>query len=211
MSSANTPPMSRIAGPAGRTAAALFLVLATATSGFAQANGDGEGAKLTLDRLYSMPSLIGTAPRGFAWSGDGRSLAFLWNDEGRNFRDVWVVDAEDPDAAPRRVTALPQMDVVPDDPQDPISVAEAETRAEGDGGVSSVIWHPDGDQVLLSFRGDLWLVPVGGASTQISDTEWRVRPAGQHGASRASPHTPPMERPWRSCAEAMYGRFPRTG
>ncbi len=38
--------------------------------------------KLSIERLYSLPNLIGTAPSGFAWSGDGRHLAFLWNDEG---------------------------------------------------------------------------------------------------------------------------------
>jgi dipeptidyl-peptidase-4 len=114
--------------------------------------------RLTLDRLYSLPHLIGTKPTGFAWSRDGSSLAFLWNDEGRNFRDVWVVDVDDPGLAPRRVTRMPAPEAEPTDPDDPFAVAEAEERAERNPGVTAVTWHPDGQQVLVTFRGDLWLV-----------------------------------------------------
>src|SRR5688572_5764058 len=60
----------------------------------------------TLDRLYSLPRLIGTAPRGFAWSGDSKRLAFLWNDEGTNFYDVWMLTVAAP--TPVRVTRMPR-------------------------------------------------------------------------------------------------------
>ena len=46
--------------------------------------------ELTLERLYSLPRLIGTAPTGIVWAPDSSRFAFLWNDEGTNFRDVWM-------------------------------------------------------------------------------------------------------------------------
>ena len=51
-----------------------------------------QNQRLTIERLYSLPRLIGTAPKGFAWSRDSQRLAFLWNDEGTNFYDVWTLD-----------------------------------------------------------------------------------------------------------------------
>lgn len=115
-------------------------------------------ARLTLERLYSLPDLIGTAPRGFAWSGDGRYLAFLWNDEGRGFHDVWMLDVEDPAGAPQRVTRMPHAWAPATESDDPVAAVEAAIRVERERGVSSIVWHPDGRHMLASFRGDLWLV-----------------------------------------------------
>ena len=157
-------------GSVVRAAAAGLLALAGTGAAVAQTVENAERGRLTIDRLYSLPSLIGTAPRGFSWSGDGSKLAFLWNDEGRDFRDVWIVAAENPDAGTRRVTALPSLSAVPTDAEDPVAVAEAETRADRDGGVSSVIWHPDGDRLLFSFRGDFWIVRPGQEPAQITAT-----------------------------------------
>jgi len=50
----------------------------------------------SLDRLYSLPRIIGTTPVSPAWSPDGRKLAFLWNDAGYDFRDVYVIDVAAP-------------------------------------------------------------------------------------------------------------------
>ena len=48
----------------------------------------------TIERLYSLPWLIGTQPKGFEWSPDSQQLAFLWNDDGGNFYDVWAADVK---------------------------------------------------------------------------------------------------------------------
>jgi dipeptidyl-peptidase-4 len=162
-------------GP-GLGAALCFVVLAMSVAGATPTFGQMSaapaqgGARLTLDRLYSLPSLIGTAPRGFAWSADGRYLAFLWNDEGRNFHDVWVLDVEDPDGAPERVTWMPQATAPATENSDPVAAVEAEIRAERDRGVSSVVWHPDGRRMLVSFRGDLWLVAMGAGPSRLTET-----------------------------------------
>ena len=160
----------------GRTRASWLLslaVLASATS----ANGeptnvdDSTGSRLTIERLYSLPHLIGTAPRDFAWSPDGRYLAFLWNDQGFNFRDVWMVDTEDPGLSPVRVTRMLQdKDGDAPDGDDSVAAAKAEERRERDPGVISVIWHPDGQQLLASFRGDLWLAAKGSEPKRLLET-----------------------------------------
>ena len=62
--------------------------------------------RLTLERLYSLPRLIGTEPKGFAWSRDSRRTVFLWNDEGTNFYDVWTLDVDNP--VPVRQTEMPR-------------------------------------------------------------------------------------------------------
>lgn len=133
-------------------------------------NPGAEALKLSIERLYSLPRLIGTAPTGFAWSSDGRYLAFLWNDEGYNFRDVWIVDVEDPDLAPERITRMPHTDLA-EHHQDPVDRAMALERAQGDPGVTSVIWHPDGQHLLIRFRADLWLIARGTEPRQLTETE----------------------------------------
>ena len=135
--------------------------------------------RLTIDRLYSLPHLIGTAPRGFSWSSHGHHLAFLWNDSGFNFRDVWTVDTQDPNLRPQRVTSMPQTDR-PDaaEVDDPLAQAQAQEKWERDSGVSSVTWHPGGENLLISFRGDLWHVGKGSEPLRVTETpERESRPA----------------------------------
>jgi len=126
-------------------------------------------AQLTIDRLYSLPHLVGTAPSALAWSADGRQLAFLWNDAGFNFRDVWVIDVEDPELVPTRVTSMPQTDRPdPSTVEDPLALAEAEETWERDSGVTAVAWHPDGTHLLVTFRGDLWRITRGFAPQRLT-------------------------------------------
>ena len=135
--------------------------------------------QLTIERLYSLPHLIGTAPGGSAWSADGRYLAFLWNDEGFNFRDVWMIDVEDPVMQPRRMTSMPQTDR-PDPAafESELALAEAQEKWERDSGVAAVLWHPDGTRLLASFRGDLWLIVENTEPRQLTHTPLpELRPA----------------------------------
>ena len=159
--------------------AALAAALA-ATAGLvappARADSPTE-QRLTIDRLYSLPHLIGNRPTGFSWSRDSGSLAFLWNDAGGNFRDVWVVDAASAEPVPRRVTRLPRLEADLPEDADPVELARARERLERDPGVTGVDWHPDGRRLLIEFRGDLWLVEAeaaginGGRPRRLTESE----------------------------------------
>ena len=106
-------------------------------------------AQLSLDRLYSLPSLIGTAPTRPVWSGDGGKLAFLWNDRGYPARDVWIVDLELESPAPMRVT-------------------NHASEAEGDRGIIDVVWHPDGEQLVYELEATLHSLRVGEAPEVVA-------------------------------------------
>jgi dipeptidyl-peptidase 4 len=135
------------------TALAAGLALTVASSLPAQ-----RPPEISIDAFYSSPSLIGTAPRGAAWSSDSRRVAFLWNDAGLNFLDVWMTDVET--ARPVRLTRLPAPTVSNDLGTDTLA-QRAAIAAELNSGVGGVFWHPDGERVLFSFRGELWSVRPG--------------------------------------------------
>lgn len=151
----------------------LLLTVAGVAAAAAETNADEleKARRLTLERLYSLPSLIGTEPAGFAWSADSRYLVFLWNDSGFPFRDIWLIDVEDPELTPQRVTAMSQTRRPdPTEFDSPLPMAEAEEAWEADGGIASVSWHPDGDRMLFSFRGDLWAVGRGGEPQRLTES-----------------------------------------
>ncbi|MEP7184526.1 MAG: prolyl oligopeptidase family serine peptidase [Rhodanobacter sp.] len=113
---------------------------------------------LTIERLYSLPWVIGTAPQNPQWSPDSRHLAFLWNNEGTNFMDVWMTDTTG--GKPVRVTSMPR----PDSPANPgtdFTKLEQVERAENDHGVSEVVWAPDGRRLVFNLHGRLYQVLPG--------------------------------------------------
>ena len=173
------------------TSAWRAATIAGVAAGFASARATTAGAQggpalpADLERFYSAPSLVGTAPRGVTWAPDGDRFAFLWNTEGTNFLDVYVATVAATGAVtPLRATVMPRSEVPP-------SIAAADgtplgfTRwpaqraalaAELDGGVSAVAWHPDGERLLVTFRGDLWTAAMptpGGAGPVRRLTETR--------------------------------------
>jgi dipeptidyl-peptidase-4 len=102
----------------------------------------------SLDRLYSLPRIIGTAPVEPAWSADGKTLAFLWNESGYDFRDVYLVGVDSP--KPRRLTSL----------------SPASPPPEGDRGVVDVSFHPDGTSVLFQRGSELFRVSTEGGTPE---------------------------------------------
>lgn len=134
------------------------------------ASATAESPRLTLERLYSLPHLIGTAPGGFAWSPDSTRLAFLWNDQGENFRDVWMVEISDPELNLRRLTRMPRP-AAEADANEPVAAARVAEHRERHPGVTSIAWHPDGRRLLASFEGDLWLVGGERGALRWTETE----------------------------------------
>ncbi len=121
----------------------------------------------SLDRLYSLPWLIGKEPRGFAWAPDSKRLAFLWNDDGSNFADVWVTDVVT--ARPTRITTMPRRDAMAASGSD-LGALQRNVAAEIDPGVGFVLWHPDGERLVFGYRADLYQVRVGAAPIRLTET-----------------------------------------
>ena len=114
-------------------AVCLALLSLSAT---AQTNGtNGETKKLDIDRLYSLPWLIGTTPKDFVWARDSQRVAFLWNDDGTNFYDVWITDVGS--GKPIRVTRMPRTEM-PTNPGTDVAKLEQVAAAETDAGVSAI-------------------------------------------------------------------------
>lgn len=125
--------------------AAISLLLGSLPPLYAQS------PEVSIERFYSLPHLIGTAPSGAAWSKNGRKLAFLWNDSGYDFKDVFVLDLSDPsNRIPVRITNL----------------SSASAPAEGDPGATEVSFHPDGSRLLFELRGALFLWTPGGGDPE---------------------------------------------
>lgn len=113
---------------------------------------------LSLDRLYRLPWITGTAPTEPRWSPDSARVAFLWNDDGGNFRDLWLADVKG--GPPRRVTALPRP-AAPATPGEDVAALAAVARAETDPGATSLAWAADGRTLVLGFHGRLYRVAEG--------------------------------------------------
>ena len=119
------------------------------------AEAAGQGRRLTVERIASLPSLIGTAPSSPVWSPDSSRLAFLWNDEALPFCDVWVVAATG--GAPERWTDMARDFPYPETlASDSIEALAERARARARSGVSGLTWTPDGQALIFAYRGDLF-------------------------------------------------------
>jgi len=121
---------------------------------------------LTIERLYTLPWVIGTKPEQPQWSPDSRRLAFLWNDEGTSFLDVWVADVAT--GKPERVTSMPRP-MMPAASAGNVELLEQVERAETDHGISSVVWAPDGRHLLFLLHGKLFEVEPGSQPQRIAE------------------------------------------
>ncbi len=114
----------------------------------------GQTQDLTVENaVTSLPSLIGTSPSGLAWSPDGSQLAFVWNDEGMPFRDVWIVSARG--GEPRRITDLKGDAPPPAEDSGSMEAMKRDLRYRTRGGVSQVVWTPDGERLIFTCEGHL--------------------------------------------------------
>ncbi len=144
-------------------ASALALFISGCDGGDERARDADPGTtedapRLDLDRLYSLPSLIGTTPGLATWSSDGEWIAFAWNDGARPFRDVWVYSPYSEEL--RRVTT------------------HADERPEDSlhRGISEIAWLGADDAGLAYvLDGDLHLVDLAGMSERIEQGRERIR------------------------------------
>lgn len=122
--------------------------------------------RLEINRLYTLPWVIGSAPKNFVWSADSRSLAFLWNDEGMPFRDVWMTNRDA--VKPVRITKMPRPEASVK-PGNDLEKMQQSADAEMDAGVSRVVWSPDQQRLLFLLKSRLYAVKPGSRPELLTD------------------------------------------
>ncbi len=138
----------------------LVLVILAVSPRVSTAQGGAPA--LTVERVASLPSLIGTPPSAVTWSPDGTRLAFLWSEGGTPFRDLWIVQGDG--RGLRRVTTMQTTDPAAPPPDGPGTDAlAARVAARARGGISEIVW--DGpDALLLVHRARLFRVRLAGGA-----------------------------------------------
>ena len=172
--------------------AVVVLVAVFAAVDARAAIAQGARSPLTIERLTSGRSLIGTAPAAPLWSPTSRHLAFLWNDQGQPQRTLWLVDRDG--IAPRRLLPETLTAAVTDHAWLPDGSAVVFVQAGDlfraavtsgmpmrlttDGGdKSDLAIAPDGRQLTYLSGGDLYSLTIG-AATPVRLTSVAVAPIG---------------------------------
>src|SRR3984893_7528027 len=125
---------------------ALFLLAFCAPPSAAQQPATS-GKALTVERIYSMPSLNGRLTRGLAWTPDGKRLSFFETKGlGKEAKtELWVMDAAKGERG-LLVAADKLESVLPADSSKPTQATGLGRRAP-----AQYQWAPDGGAIL--FQG----------------------------------------------------------
>ena len=117
------------------------------TSCLAAQQPAGAGKALTVERIYSQPSLSGRLTRGLAWTPDGKGLShFETQGSGKDAKtELWTVDAASGEQ--RLLVAADKLEaILPVDTSRPTQATGLGRRAP-----SQYQWAPDGTSIL--FQG----------------------------------------------------------
>src|SRR6266851_2751802 len=107
----------------------------------------GAGKALTVERIYSQPSLSGRLTRGLAWTPDGKQLSYFeTKGSGKEAKtELWVMDAASGER--RLLVAADKLEsILPVDTSRPTQATGLGRRAP-----SQYQWTPDGSGIL--FQG----------------------------------------------------------
>ncbi|TPG13778.1 S9 family peptidase [Sphingomonas koreensis] len=147
----------------------LAGVAVATTLGSAAVAADPSAQHLTLERMFSEPSLSGPSLRGLQLSPDGKLVTLLKAREDESDRyDLWAIDA---------TTGAERMLVDSKKVGTGAALSEAEKmqrermRIGGDKGIVAYDWAPDGTHILVSLDGNLYLADPSGAVAQLTDVK----------------------------------------
>ena len=124
----------------------LFLIVFCARPSTAQQPATS-GKALTVERIYSMPSLNGRLTRGLAWTPDGKRLSYFeTKGAGKEAKtELWVMDAANGER--RLLVAADKLEtILPADSSKPTQATGLGRRAP-----AQYQWAPDGAAIL--FQG----------------------------------------------------------
>src|SRR5712692_311286 len=157
--------------------ATLLLSAVFAPSSAAQ-QPTGAWKALTVERIYSQPSLSGRLTRGLAWTLDGKQLSYFeTKGEGKDAKtELWVMDAASGER--RLVVAADKLEsILPVDTSRPTQATGLGRRAP-----SQYQWAPDGAGIL--FQG-----PTALAWLEVNSQSGRTLVSGK--ATLADPKISP--------------------
>ena len=126
---------------------AFALVAILSPSSAAQQAAAAPGKALTVERIYSQPSLSGRLTRGLVWTPDGKALSYFeTKGSGKEARtELWVMDAANGER--RLLVASDKLEsILPVDTSRPTQATGLGRRAP-----SQYQWAPDGAGIL--FQG----------------------------------------------------------
>jgi len=126
---------------------AFALVAVLSPSSAAQQAAPAPGKALTVERIYSQPSLSGRLTRGLVWTPDGKALSYFeTKGSGKEARtELWVMDAANGER--RLLVASDKLEsILPVDTSRPTQATGLGRRAP-----SQYQWAPDGAGIL--FQG----------------------------------------------------------
>src|SRR5438093_8409797 len=135
----------RVSGFSAFLATLLFSVFFAPFSTAQQPTGAGKA--LTVERIYSQPSLSGRLTRGLAWTPDGKGLSYFeTKGSGRDAKtELWVMDAASGEQ--RLLISADKLEsILPAETSRPTQATGLGRRAP-----SQYQWAPDGAGIL--FQG----------------------------------------------------------
>ncbi len=139
-------------------------------------------AALSIDRLYSSPSLGGSSPRSLSFSPDGTRVTFLRpKEEDRTVLDLWAMDVADGNT----YRLVDSRALVPDEGE--LSEAEIQFRERArisSSGIVTYQWDEAGEAILAPLGGDVFYIDVETGEAQRLmetpdfETDARISPDG---------------------------------
>ncbi len=141
-------------------------------------------AALSIDRVYSSPSLSGSSPRSLSFSPDGTRVTFLRpKEEDRTVLDLWAMDVADGNT----YRLVDSRALVPDEGE--LSEAEIQFRERArisSSGIVTYQWDEAGEAILAPLAGDVFYIDVETGEAQRLmetpdfETDAKISPDGRH-------------------------------
>lgn len=110
--------------------------------------------RLTVERIFSAPSLSGAVPTGIRWAPDGRSVTFLRDTSGGNVLDLWTLEL-----ATGRTSMLVRSSELLQGAEQQFSAEERAARERlrlTALGITTYFRSPAANGILVPLSGDLY-------------------------------------------------------